>query len=306
MILVTGGAGFIGSHLVDHLTKTNAEPVVVLDSLLTGSLENLSPEVTFVRGDVRDKDQLTKLFSQYKPSQVFHLAALNRPPASVLNPVLAHESNTTGTLNLLELCRRYGSSMMLASSSSVYGRGVGGEEERTHPISPYAASKVAAEAYCQSYAEVYGVQCLVLRYFSVYGPRQTANQPYPPVIAAFLSKAMQGEPLPIYGDGSQRRAYTYVSDVVEITAILAQTVQDGYAVVNVANPTPTSTTELIKLVEEVVGRTVKTTQQPPRVEEPKDIIPDTRRLNNRITGLEMVPLQNGLVQTHEWLRREDL
>jgi len=217
--LVTGGCGFIGSHLVEALLNRNCE-VVVLDDFSTGKRENLKSfeackNLTFVRGDIRNFDLVKTVVKDVEV--IFHEAAIPSVVRSVEDPLLTHEVNVAGTLNVLKAGLDAGvKRVVYASSSSVYGdvkvlpkR----EDMPTIPISPYGVSKLAAEQYCKAFHQVYGLQTVCLRYFNVYGPRQTYG-PYSGVITIFINKILKGESPMIYGDGGQTRDFTNVVDVV--------------------------------------------------------------------------------------------
>jgi nucleoside-diphosphate-sugar epimerase len=236
--LVTGGAGFIGSHLVRRLVA-DGHDVTVLDDLSTGRLANIEDvdvRATLV-GDVRAFGVCCD--AVHGCDVVFHLAALGSVPRSVTDPLTTHDVNVTGTLNVLEAARRDGVERIIyASSSSVYGD-QGGEPKHEHmccePTSPYGVSKLAAERYVSAFAKTHGMETISLRYFNVYGPRQNPNGPYAAVIPRFITAALRGAPLTIYGDGHQTRDFTYVADVVEanVLAMNLKTPPAGQAV-NVA------------------------------------------------------------------------
>ena len=218
--LVSGGAGFIGSHIVDMLVRKGFE-VKVLDDLSSGRLENLhrplrDKRVVFMRNDVRNHEVLDGAVRDV--DVVFHEAALIGVPQSIANPMLANDINVNGTLNLLEACVKHGvKRFILASSAAVYGEQKAlpvGENAFPSPASPYAVSKLSAEFYSRTYYETYGLETVVLRYFNVYGERQ-AWGPYAAVITVFLNCLLGGVQPVIYGDGEQTRDFVHVSDVVK-------------------------------------------------------------------------------------------
>src|SRR5688572_30878131 len=228
-VLVTGGAGFIGSHLAEALATLGAD-VVVLDDLSGGDVGNLAgfnrpPE--FVQGSVLDRDLLVRLTAGCR--YVFHQAALGSVPRSVEQPALFHEVNATGTLNVLGAAGRAGSvvRVMFAASSSAYGENPVPwvETMPVLPVSPYAATKVAGEALLRAFSGSYGLDAVSLRYFNIFGPRQNANSAYAAVIAAFAKALLAGQRPVIYGDGSQSRDFTFVHNAVHANLLAARRVE---------------------------------------------------------------------------------
>jgi UDP-glucose 4-epimerase len=211
-VVVTGGAGFIGSHLVDALVE-RGEDVTVVDNLSTGKTENLNPKITFFNNDIGERR-----FWQELPQNdtVYHVAALARIQPSIKNPVPPHDTNVTGTLNVLEYCRKHGSKLIFSSSSSVLSGDdlPATEDSAVRPRSPYALQKLICEQYIDLYRELYGLKAATLRYFNVYGERQLLTGAYTTVLGVFLQQKADGLPLTITGDGEQRRDFTYVKDVV--------------------------------------------------------------------------------------------
>jgi len=256
--LVTGGAGFIGSHLVEALVA-RGERVRVLDNLATGRLENLSAvedSVEFIQGDLRDRAVVSRAMKGVEV--VFHHAALASVPLSVEDPLTTHDVNATGTLNVLLAARDTDvRRVVYASSSSVYGDGPElpkHEEMEPDPCSPYAVSKLAGEHLCRAFWPVYGLSTVSLRYFNVFGLRQDSDSPYAAVIPKFVECLTAGKPLPVYGDGKQTRDFIPVSSVVEVNMQAAA--KDGIdgEVFNVGSGKPVSLLDLISLLGEVSGR----------------------------------------------------
>ncbi len=220
-VLVTGGAGFIGSHVCRTLRGSGtAGRLVVLDDLSTGAASNLADlDVELVEGTILDETLVSRLVGE--ADAVVHLAAVPAVARSLKDPRASHEANATGTLVVLEAARGHGVHTIVASSSSVYGRGVTlptREDHPTRPVSPYAASKLATESYALAYARSFGLPVLVFRFFNVFGPLQRADHAYAAVIPAFVSAALAGRPLTIHGDGRQTRDFTYVGDVTAVIA----------------------------------------------------------------------------------------
>jgi UDP-glucose 4-epimerase len=256
--LVTGGAGFIGSHLVEALVA-RGERVRVLDNLATGRLENLSAvkdSVEFIQGDLRDRAVVSRAMKGVEI--VFHHAAFASVPLSVEDPLTTHDVNATGTLNVLLAARDAGVRRVIyASSSSVYGddpRLPKREEMEPDPCSPYAVSKLAGEHLCRAFWPVYGLSTVSLRYFNVFGLRQDSDSPYAAVIPKFVECLNAGEPLPVYGDGEQTRDFIPVSSVIEVNMQAAAREGIDGEVFNVGSGQPVSLLDLIALLGNVSGR----------------------------------------------------
>lgn len=217
--LVTGGAGFVGSNLVDELLRQGDE-VTTIDNLSTGRIENLNPEATFIEGDISDPEIWASLG---KFNCVFHVAALPRIPHSIKDPVPGHIANVDGTLQVLEYCRRTDTKIIYSSSSSLYsGEDLPAtEDSEINPNNPYTLQKYIGEQYVELYHKLYGLDYATLRYFNVYGERQLLEGAYCTVLGIFLSQRDQGRPLTITSDGEQRRDFTYVGDVVRAN-VMAQ------------------------------------------------------------------------------------
>lgn len=265
--LVTGGSGFIGSHLVDALLEAGHE-VVVLDNLSSGMLGNLvqvRDRINFIEGDIRDPEICVQASAGC--DGIFHEAALVSVADSVERPRENHEINITGTLNVLEAARINGvKRVVFASSAAVYGDNPElpkHEEMLPEPKSPYAVAKMAGENYLKSYGELYGLECVALRYFNVYGPRQDSSSPYSGVISIFSSRVQQGLPITFFGDGEQTRDFVNVKDVVSaniltmMSANIFSNVQSpmssAFAAFNVATGKSHSLVQLLDTLEEISG-----------------------------------------------------
>ena len=227
---VTGGAGFIGSNLTHRLISEGYE-VVVIDDLSTGLFSNVDQErTTFHRISITELDSLQRALSGCET--IFHLAARGSVPRSIKNPVATNDVNATGTLNVLEVARATGAHVIFSSSSSVYGRNLQLPKDESMwlgPMTPYAASKLAAEGYVQAYAAAYKVPTTLLRFFNVFGPRQRPDHEYAAVLPKWIWLAMQGKPIDVYGDGSASRDFTYVDTVLDIAmnAMKEKVITDG-------------------------------------------------------------------------------
>jgi UDP-glucose 4-epimerase len=229
-VAVTGGAGFIGSNLTRRLLAENYE-VVVVDDLSTGLLSNVDQEkTTFHQISITDSRALSK--SLVGCETIFHLAARGSVPRSIKNPIATNDVNATGTLNVLEAARINGSHVIFSSSSSVYGRNTQLPKDESMwlgPMTPYAASKLAAEGYVQAYASAYNVPTTLLRFFNVFGPRQRPDHEYAAVLPKWIWLAMQNRPIEVYGDGTASRDFTYIDTVLDIamTAMKENVVTEG-------------------------------------------------------------------------------
>jgi nucleoside-diphosphate-sugar epimerase len=269
-VLVTGGAGFIGSHLVPQLLK-EGHSVTVLDNLSAGKLENLEgvldhPKFMFQRGDIRDKTIPNEVFDGV--DSIIHLAALIDISASVADPIQNHEINVNGTFNILHAAIKHNvKKFVFASSTAVYGDAKTlplQENIALHPISPYAASKIAGEAYCSAFASCFGLETIALRFFNIYGLR-SENSPYSGVITKFLQRLIKGEVLTIDGDGEQTRDFIHVSDIVK--AVILALEQEGLKgeVFNVCTGVPTSINQLAATLKTVTGKSLKVKYGPARL-----------------------------------------
>jgi len=309
--LVTGGAGFIGSHIVDELTRLG-QRVRVLDNLSTGRRENLeqaNAHIEFIEGDVRDL--ATVVGTMQDVDYVLHQAALASVPRSVADPLAAHQVNATGTLNVLMAARDARvERVVYASSSSVYGDSPTlpkHEEMPTNPLSPYAVSKLAGENYCQAFYRVYGLPTVALRYFNVFGPRQDPASQYAAVIPRFITTAMLGDALTIYGDGRQSRDFTYVSDVVaaNLLACRPSAAPAIGQVMNVSCGQRHSLLDLVGRLEHAAGWGPLTVRHDePRPGDVKHSQANIARARDVLRYAPLVDLEAGLEKTVEWYARQ--
>ena len=304
-ILITGAAGFIGANLCRELARRpDVEEIVGLDDLSTGDPGNLSGiETDLVIGSVTDQELVQQLVDRV--DAVVHLAARPSVPRSLLDPMASHEANATGTLRVLEACRRRSVYVIVASSSSVYGSVNAPrkhEDLATRPLSPYAASKLATEAYLLAYQAAFGLPGLALRFFNVYGPLQAAGHAYAAVIPTFVDAALHGEPLVIHGDGQQVRDFTFVGAVV---SVLGDAVLGGVTSpepVNLAFGTRTTVTDLARRVAAAVGVAADIRYDPPRAGDVRDSQAESNRLRALFPGAAPTDLNEGLRRTVAWFR----
>jgi len=306
-VVVTGGAGFIGANLCRVLAgASGVGSVVVLDDLSTGRLDNLAgiDGVEVVEGSILDADLLATVTAG--ADAVVHLAARASVPRSLEDPVATHEANATGTLGVLEAARQAGGiQVVVASSSSVYGANrtlPAGEDLPPRPLSPYAASKLAAEAYAVSYASSFGLPVLVFRFFNVFGPLQRAGHAYAAVVPAFVSAALAGQDLPVHGDGRQTRDFTFVGSVVDVLAAAVDRGVTAPGPVNLAFGGRCSLLELADALGEAVGRPLALAHGPARAGDVRDSQADQTRLRALFPDLEPVALAQGLQETVAWFR----
>lgn len=260
-VLITGGAGFIGSHLTQRLHR--GHELTVLDDLSAGPAHPMAPGVRFIEGSILDEDMVTAMSGV---DAVVHLAAVTSVPVSLARPGHTHAVNATGTLLVLEAARRCGvKHIVLASSAAVYGDGQSNEEDApTRPLSPYGASKVAAEAYAAAYAATWRMNITTLRLFNIYGPGQAADHPYAPVVARFVKQALADQPIPIFGDGWQTREFTHVYTVCDLIERVLQGQMRWPTPVNLAYGEPITLLELVRRLGEVLGRELTVETLPPR------------------------------------------
>lgn len=307
-VLITGGAGFIGANLVRSLDQTpGIGAVVVLDDFSAGFRKNLvGTRATILEGSILDENLLDHAFEQV--SAVVHLAARSSVPLSITDPMATHEINSTGTARVLEAARRAGNvHVIMASSSSVYGATTDlpkHEALPTRPVSPYAASKLAAEAYTLAWSHSYGLPALALRFFNVFGPLQSPTHAYAAVIPAFLSSALRGLPLPVHGDGTQCRDFTFVDTVVEVLIGALDRRLTHPEPVNLAFGSRTRLLDVISLLEQVLDRRLPVDFHPPRTGDVQQSQADPSLLRELFPGTEPTALLAGLEKTADWFSRE--
>jgi UDP-glucose 4-epimerase len=302
-VLITGGAGFIGANLVRALSDGPDNDIVVLDDLSFGFRSNLDGlDVAFVEGSILDEDLLATAMEGV--SSVVHLAARSSVPRSIAHPLAAHEDNTTGTVRVLEAARAQGDvQVIVASSSSVYGANdtlPKHEGLAARPVSPYAASKLATEAYTLAWGHSYDMPVLALRFFNVFGPLQPPLHTYAAVIPAFLSAAMQGQPLTVHGDGTQCRDFTYVDTVVSVIVDAIQRRVSHLEPLNLAFGQKITLLEVISELEVVLDRKLPVDFQPSRVGDVARSQADSSALRRLFPDITPSDFADGLRATADW------
>jgi len=303
-IVVTGGAGFIGSNLCRTLLDRGIDDVVVLDDLSTGYEGNVQDaDVSLVRGTILDADLCREVVQG--SHAVIHLAALGSVPRSVADPLRSHQVNATGTVNVLVAAREAGAHVVVASSSSVYGRNPvipKREDLVPMPASPYAVSKLATESYALAFAATYGTGVLAFRFFNVFGPRQAAGHAYAAVIPAFIAAALRGLPVTVHSDGRQTRDFTFVDTVTDVVAAAALDRVCSERPVNLALGFRYSLLDLLALLEDVLGHPIERRHTEARPGDVRDSQADSDRLRELFPTVTAVPLHEGLAKTVEWMR----
>jgi len=305
--LVTGGAGFIGSHLAEALVSQGHE-VRVLDNLSTGKEANMAgfrDRIEFVRGDVADRKLVGELVEGV--DCVFHQAALASVPRSVERPLDTHQACLTGTVVLLDAARRAGvRRLVYAGSSSAYGdqpTSSKRESDLPLPISPYGAAKLGGEYYCQAFTATYGFETVVLRYFNVFGPRQDPDSPYSAVIPLFITAMLHGRQPVVYGDGLQSRDFTYVDNVVQANLLASRAEGVGGRVLNVANGRNTNLLTLLDVLNRLLGTQIEPRFDPPRPGDVRESMADITQAR-RLLGYEpQVDFEEGLRRSIDYYRQ---
>jgi UDP-glucose 4-epimerase len=299
--LVTGGAGFIGSHLVDSLVASG-EKVRVLDDFSTGNSANLAQagdRIEVIRGSITQPSIVDEAVAGC--DVVYHLAALASVTKSVETPLLSHEICATGTLHVLDAARRLGvRRVVYAASSSAYGDQPGDQRDENDaliPLSPYAAAKVAGEHYCTAFTSVYGLETVRLRFFNVFGPRQDAKSPYSGVIAIFADAMKAGKTPTIFGDGLQARDFVYVADVVQALRLAAESRNAVGKVYNVGTGDSTTVLDLVKHLNDLLGAHISPIHQPPRAGDVRRSQASIRRAREELGFNPKVSFRDGLAKT---------
>jgi UDP-glucose 4-epimerase len=304
--LVTGGAGFIGSHLVERLVG-DGEAVRVLDDFSSGKRENLAPfssGIELVEGDLRNMEDCRRASAGVEV--IFHQAAVPSVPRSVEDPLTSHQANVDGTFNLLMAAKEAGCRRVIyAASSSAYGdlpELPKRENVRPDPLSPYAANKLTGEHYCRVFSACYGLETMSLRYFNVFGPRQDPKSQYAAAIPAFVLAIMHGEPPIIYGDGEQTRDFTYIDNVVHANMLAARARQLRGEVINIACGERVTVNAIIAEINRLLGKQIQPMHVPERAGDVKHSLADIS-LARELLGYEpLVDFAEGLRRAIAWYR----
>ena len=313
--LITGGAGFIGSHLVDRLLATNAERITVVDDF--NDFYNPAIKRNNIRQhlndsryrlaevDIRDRAALDQALANNKFDCIVHLAARAGVRPSLDQPELYNETNVTGTLNLLEFARQHNiRQFVFGSSSSVYGINAkvpfSEDDPISQPISPYAATKGAGELLCHTYSHLYGIRCICLRFFTVYGPRQRPDL----AIHKFASLISEGRSIPVFGDGTTRRDYTYVDDIIDGVVAAINYDKSNYEVINLGESRTVELRELIALLEKELDAHAIIDRQPAQPGDVPQTFADISRARKLLGYNPQVQIEDGLRRFVDWFRRD--
>lgn len=310
-VLVTGGAGFIGSHLVEALLEEGRDVIAFdnFDDFYDPGIKRTniatalkSPRFTLVKGDIRDAQQLDECLTTFRPTLIVHLAARAGVRPSVAQPALYQEVNCTGTINLLEAARKYGiGQVVFGSSSSVYGANSSvpfREDARADgPISPYAATKRAGELLCHTFHHLYGIKITCLRFFTVYGPRQRPDL----AIHKFARLITEGQEVPVYGDGSAQRDFTYIDDILQGVMRAIETPFD-FDIFNLGESRTISVTQLVNLLEESLGMKADVAFYPPQPGDVPITYADISKARDSLGYNPTTPIEEGIVRFVEWYR----
>jgi UDP-glucose 4-epimerase len=304
--VVTGGAGFIGSHIVEDLVLRN-EKVSIIDNFSTGKRENaklFEGKAEIIDADLADAKNLAQILKG--ADYVIHQAAIPSVPKSIIDPVKSHNANVNATLQLLVACREAGvKRVVYASSSSLYGDSPSlpkHEGMMPNPLSPYGAQKLFAEMYCQVFTKAYGLETVSLRYFNVFGPRQDATSQYSGVLALFIPAVLQGRRPTIYGDGEQSRDFTYVKNVVEANLLACTAPGIGGQVFNIACGDRITVNSMLKQINKITGKDISPVYADARAGDIKHSQADITLAKERMGYQGTVSFEEGLRHTIEWYR----
>jgi UDP-glucose 4-epimerase len=306
-IIVTGGAGFIGSNLVRALEKYNT--VKVIDNLSTGYLKNIkdlinNTKIEFIKGNITNLNFLQKTFKDV--DYIFHLAAIPSVPRSIINPIKSNHANINGTLNVLIAAKDNNvKKVIYSSSSSVYGDTPTlpkKEDMKPCPLSPYAVSKLTSEYYCQVFTEVYYLPTICLRYFNVYGPHQDKKSEYAAVIPKFIASVLNNNSPVIFGDGKQTRDFTFVKDAVNANILAAESKETG--VFNIAYGKRISINKLAKSIMNIIGKQIKPKYTAPRSGDILHSLADISKAKRKLGYVPKIEIKEGLEETIIWFQKQ--
>jgi len=307
-IIITGGAGFIGSNLAHKLCKNNE--IIIIDNLSTGNYENIrkldeTGKIKFIKETITNLNFLEKTFKDI--DYILHQAAIPSVPRSVKDPISSNNANINGTLNVLYAAKENNvKKVVCASSSSAYGNTPTLPKIETmipQPLSPYAVSKVSCEYYCKAFNEVYDLSTASLRYFNVYGPRQNPNSQYAAVIPKFITKIINNSKPAIYGDGTQTRDFTFIEDVISANILAAESKQTG--VFNIGSGRNISINGLAELIMKLCDKKTGVEYTNPAPGDVKDSLADITKANNELGYTPKYNLKRGLEETINWLQNQN-
>ena len=306
LVLVTGGAGFIGSHIVHELVRKKIR-VRVIDNLVTGKKENISDvinKIEFVKADICNEKELK--YSLKNVDYVLHQAALRSVPKSIVNPIAYNNVNVHGTLLLLKLAKENKvKRVVYASSSSVYGNTPELPKKETQlpaPISPYAVSKLAGEYYCRMFTEIYGLETVCLRYFNVFGPKQALESQYAVVIPKFIISALKDEPLEIHGDGLQSRDFSYIENVVSANLLAMNSKNAAGKVFNIACNKRYTILDVANIIGKILNKKLKYIHTAPRIGDVRHTLADISQAKKYLGYKVIVGFEEGMKRTIEYMR----
>lgn len=305
--LITGGAGFIGSNLVEELVKQRSR-IKVIDNFSTGKRENLEPfkpQLEFEEVDICNLSELKEVVAG--TDYILHQAAIPSVPKSIIDPITSHNSDLTGTLHVLWAAKQAGvKRVVYAASSSAYGNSPELPKEEsmaTNPISPYGLMKYVGEEYCRLFTSLYGLETVSLRYFNVFGPRQDPTSQYSGVLSRFITAMLRGERPVIFGDGEQSRDFTYVSNVAQANLLACHSPKSSGKVYNIACGMRVSLNEVVRTLNRILGTDLKPIYQPPRAGDIKHSTADITRAQTDLGYIPTVGFEEGLVKTVDWYKR---
>jgi UDP-glucose 4-epimerase len=305
ILVVTGGAGFIGSNLTRELLSLNHD-VTILDDFSAGSTKNLKDlDVEIIHDSILNISALRKAVA--KVDEIVHLAAIGSVPRSILDPESTYRVNVEGTINILEMARIYDKGVIFASSSSVYGDSLEMPRKESNvvmPKSPYAASKLAGESFVNAYNTTFGMKTNAFRFFNVYGKNQSSNHAYAAVIPNFITAALSKKPLVVEGDGQQIRDFTYVGDVVRIIVKSLNSNFSCNSPINIGSGNKSTIMDLIAHLEVALGENLRINFAPAREGDVRESYASIDKLESTFNSLDFTPITSGLSKTLEWFRSE--
>lgn len=301
--LITGGAGFIASHIAEDLIAKNHD-VVLIDDMSAGSTKNIQPDAEFIKGSVTDRALLSEICKTHTFEGIFHLAAVASVQKSIEDPILVHEVNATGTLNILSAAKEHGiRKVVLSASAAAYGDNPvfpKREDMLPEPLSPYAVSKIAGEMYCRNFADLFGVETAALRYFNVFGPRQDPNAEYAAVIPKFTEKIVRGNKPIIFGDGNQTRDFVFVKDVVQANMLAMNSHTCG--LFNIGTGIQTSLNDLAGMIMRAAGVSCDIIYEAPRPGDIRYSVADITKAKQELGYAPKYSIEDGIKETVEYFR----